>query len=169
MPAPGTKKFDIEGRPAYLPAEDVELERLISLGVAAQARYDLAKAELDEIKAKVVEIAQRRRRDERTVTLTSIARAGAVQVTFPVEFKVNATLAAELEKRLPAHLRDAIYSKKTEYSLARSYHSFMKQPQGREMEQLKVEVAKTFEVRAKSPSVKFLAPSEPPPREHDDA
>jgi hypothetical protein len=156
MPKPGTKRIEINGHATFLPAEDVEIERLLALGIAAQARLERAKQEVDEIKARLVEIAEAKRLGRTSVTLHSIGGSGAALITFGTELKVDENVAAQIEQEIQPDLFRLIFSKRTVYSVARGYRSFMRQPQTEELEKLKLRVGKAFEARPKKPSVRFL-------------
>jgi hypothetical protein len=156
MPAPGTKLINIGGRDFYLPAHQVELEELVQLGLQAQARLEEAKAELAQIKARVIEMAEPQRHGRKSIVLPAPV-AGAVSVTWSHDTDVDESVARELEAELPRSVFEAIFARKEVYSPRRGYQGFMKQPQTADLEKLKVKIARAIIFKPKAPAVKFTA------------
>lgn len=169
MPVVGTKRIEIDGQQTFLPAEEVELEKLISAGLAAQERKALADAELKAVKAQLVEIAKRRLFGRKSVTLTA-PTAGAAQVTFGTEPVMNTERVIQLEQELAPSVFQKLFAKVVSYSPVRGLKQFLDQPQSREQDKLKAAILAAVDWRSKTPSVKLLGEARAgDPTELDDA
>ncbi|HLY94421.1 MAG TPA: hypothetical protein VKP14_06210 [Gaiellaceae bacterium] len=156
MPAPGTKRIEIDGRNVHLPADEVELENLIETGLELEAEKQEIEESLKRVRERVVAIAEKKRGERKSVTLVA-PTAGAARVVFGTETRIDEERARGLERELPPGVFFAVFSKTTRFSMKRGYQGFMRTPQAPDLEKLKTKIGAALEFKPKNPSVKFLA------------
>ena len=80
------KRVQVEGKKYLMPAEDVEIEKLIKKGLTLKVKIAAAKEDLETVQNRLIEIAKDRREGTTTVTLPGIS-AKAI-ITFRERFVV---------------------------------------------------------------------------------
>lgn len=154
MPAPGTKKIIINGAEVYVSADEAALEEALAAGAAAQQAFDVAKAMLDEAKARIVPLAEARRDGKGTVHLRSFSGAACV-VTWARETKLDDAQVVKLEAELPAEEFAQAFECARSFKLRKTFQALMKLQQQPAVERLKARIAACITVRNKLPTVKF--------------
>ncbi len=159
MPAPGTKKIEIDGQVYYLPADNVALDQLIADGVTAQRDYEDAKGRLEVIREKVIALAEEHKGPTATVHLQA-PKSGLATVTFSTATKVDDTAVAAMEPEVPKVVFDKIFEASRSFKLRRGAQQWLKIPQAADLERVKARVAATIRVVPKGTTVKFFGPGE---------
>ena len=115
------KKTQVDGKKYDLPAEEVEIEKLIRKALAMDARIREQKEELERIKHRLTAIATQRRDGQTTVKLKAIS--GESVVTFRESWESSGSpepLRSEL-----GSLFDRFFTLHTEYKTGKELKQFM--------------------------------------------
>lgn len=154
MPAPGTRRVEIDGQKQYLPAEEAELEELLNSGCALQDQLAVQEKRLKAIRQRLCEIAEQRRGDAATVKLEALSGAQAV-VTWARQIEVDPARAERLKDRLgPAW--GQLFNTRTTYTMSRGYKQWMRKQQPADLERAKKEIGAAFQVNEKAPGCKLI-------------
>lgn len=151
MPATGTRKVNIDGKPVFLPEEEARIIKLISDGCELQALIAGYTKKLKAIKVEIARIAERHRNAQASVTIPSATGQSAV-VKWTRELVVDSFRALEIREELGKYW-EMVFSVKPKFAMAKGYKAFMNGKQGPEIEKLKLKIAKAFSIKVHEPSV----------------
>lgn len=115
------KRTQVKGERYDLPAEEVEIEKLIQKGLSLEKRAKDLKQEIEEVKGRLTEIAIARRQNTTTVNLKAIS--GEVLITFRESYVCGADvedLQLELKDLFPR-----FFAKKVEFSVTKELTKFL--------------------------------------------
>lgn len=115
------KKTQVDGKKYELPAEEVEIEKLIRKALAMDARIREQKEELEKVKQSLTEIAIRRRDGQTTVKLKAIS--GESVVTFRESWECPHN--PEPLQRDLGTMFDRFFTLHTEYKTGKELKQFM--------------------------------------------
>jgi hypothetical protein len=85
------KKTQVDGKKYELPAEDVEIQKLVKKGISLSGKLAAVNAELDTVKLRLAEIGTSRREGSTTVSLKGVT--GKAVVTFREVTECKASVA----------------------------------------------------------------------------
>ena len=152
------KRTQVKGKKYDLPAEDVEIEKLLQKGLGLTSKISSLNEELESIKRRITEIASGRREGSTTVKLQGIS--GVATVTYRESYTCDNSVE---EIRLDlGSLFERFFVKKTSYSTTKDLKEFFESEHGlglnnaKAMKKLILSHVKKKEIK---PNVK-IAPTE---------
>lgn len=115
------KRTQVKGERYDLPVEEVEIEKLIQKGLILEKRSKEVKQELEEVKARLTEIAIARRQSTTTVNLKGVS--GEALVTFRESYVCGPDV-----ENLKLELKDLFtrfFTEKIEFSVTKDLVKFL--------------------------------------------
>jgi hypothetical protein len=159
MPAPGTRRTEVDGREVFLPAETVELKELNEKGLAIQEQIEVLKLELAPVKERVVELAKKARGNRNSVSLAPLGPLGPnAKIRWSGKWSVdNAKVQKLKEDPETSAVVESVFATVTSYKPRAGFGKFVSLPQPAELEKLKPRFAACLEYKPHAPAVKFFA------------
>lgn len=158
------KETQVKGEKHVLPEEDVKLRHLIDKALRLEAKSKEVKEKFDQVKADLIQIARRRRREGDT-TVNLIGLTGAARVTFRESFSVKDDADPTPFKKDLGDLFDKFFEKVDGWKAANGLKKFIEDPDKRgngleNAEEIQSRLLEILDRKETKPSVK-LAPPEP--------
>ena len=116
------KRVQIQKKKYDLPAEEVEIHKLITRGLSINGKLKALKQELESIKSQLIDIAETRREDSTTVKLQTVSGAHSV-VTFRESY-VSDNAVEEIAQDIGG-LFDRFFTKKVEFKTSKELKQFL--------------------------------------------
>jgi len=124
MSKPATlKRVQVQGKKYTLPAEEVDIEKLIKKGLGLISRLSDLTEQLEMTKLQIIEIASKRR--EKNTTLKLQAVSGSATVTFRESYTCDDRVE-EIRQDLKS-LFDRFFTKKTSYGTTKDLKKFLEE------------------------------------------
>lgn len=117
----GLKRTQIQGKKYDLPAEEVEVHKLIQRGISINKKLKILKSEMDEINRRLSDIASGRRDGATTVKFSS--PAGHSVVTFRENYVCDDAVE-EIFQEIGS-LADRFFTKKIEFKTSKDLKQFL--------------------------------------------
>ncbi len=117
----GLKRTQIQGKKYDLPAEEVEIQKLVKKGLGLDAKLKTVKNELDAVKNELISIAERRREGTTTVKLQAVT--GDSTITFR-ETYICDDQVEEISQELGS-LFDRFFTKKIDFKTSTDLKKFL--------------------------------------------
>lgn len=151
MPAPGTKRVEVDGRSVYLKTDDAKVEERLREACALKAELDLKIARLTQLKLELVALARDRRGDQQTVKLSALTGERA-EVRWRKRVAVDPARAEGLREAL-GDAWGQVFQTRSTYTLSEGYERFMATTQLPHLSTCKAAIAEAIRVDDKSPAV----------------
>lgn len=153
-PVQEIKKVQVEGKKYLMPAEDVDIEKLIQKGMKLKSKVEVLQGELEAVQDRLARIARARREGSTTVTLQGVS-AKAV-VTFRESFSVNNEVVDIAVPLGP--LFERFFIKSVTYKTTSDFKKFMQSGHAlgiQNSDEVKAAIEKYVAVKETKPNVKI--------------
>ena len=117
----GLKRTQVQGKKYDLPAEEIEIQKLIKKGLSLDAKLKDLKRALDIVKNELIAIAESRREGNTTVNLKAIS--GASIVTFHESYVCDSQVD-EIHQEIGS-LFDRFFTKKIDFKTSKDLKKFL--------------------------------------------
>ncbi|CCK79438.1 hypothetical protein [Desulfobacula toluolica] len=117
----GLKRTQVQGKKYDLPAEEVEIQKLVKKGLSLDAKLKKIKQELETVKKESISIAERRREGTTTVQLKAVS--GSSTITFR-ETYVCDDQVEEISQEVGS-LFDRFFTKKIDFKTSKDLKKFL--------------------------------------------
>jgi hypothetical protein len=160
----GLKATQVRGEKHIVPEEDAKLRHLIDKALRLETKAKEVKEEFDQVKADLIEIARRRRRDGDT-TVNLIGLTGAARITFRESYSIKDDADPTPFKTDLGDLFDKFFKKVDGWKAANPLKKFIEDPDKRghgleNADEIKGRLLEILDKKETKPAVK-LAPPEP--------
>lgn len=149
------KRTQVQGKKYDLPAEEVEIQKLVKRGLNLDAKLKTIKADLDAVKNELIAIAENRREGNTTVNLKAIS--GSSTVTFRESYVCDDQVE-EISQELGS-LFDRFFSKKADFKTSKDLKKFLEDEHAYGLEDpgpIKKLILSHVEKKATKPNVKLI-------------
>ncbi|ODS33556.1 MAG: hypothetical protein SCARUB_01290 [Candidatus Scalindua rubra] len=147
-------RIQVKGKRYNVPAEDVEIERLIKRCLSIKKKIGSMKEDLEGVESRLIEIARARREGTTTVTLNGISVQSLI--TFRESYQVKNEII-DIKKSL-GPLFTRFFTKKEEFKATGDFKKFMESDHAlgiKNPRKVKAEILKYVSVKETKPSVKM--------------